>query len=126
MSGQRCSTILLDSVSVKAQPKNNRDANSKRSVFQSNLSIGTLLSVPLARSEAYRAKGNHMRTLVEPPHSSRCELCGGELRLKQVESANRTLDLDNEIFVCIKCGHEQSNTVSHNHTARHMPDPKAA
>jgi uncharacterized protein with PIN domain len=67
-----------------------------------------------------------MRTLVEPPHSPRCELCGGELRLKQVESANRTLDLDNEIFVCVKCGHEQSNTVSHNHTARHMPDPKAA
>jgi uncharacterized protein with PIN domain len=67
-----------------------------------------------------------MRTLVEPPHSPRCELCGGELRLKQVESANRTLDLDNEIFVCVKCGHEQSITVSHNHTARHMPDPKAA
>jgi hypothetical protein len=34
--------------------------------------------------------------------------------------------LDNEIFVCVKCGHEQACTVSHNHTARHMPDPKAA
>ena len=67
-----------------------------------------------------------MRTLVQPPPSSRCELCGGELRLKQVESANSTLDLDNEIFVCVKCGHEQACTVSHNHTARHMPDPKAA
>ena len=67
-----------------------------------------------------------MRTLVEPPPSSCCELCGGELRLKQVESANSTLDLDNEIFVCVKCGHEQACTVSHNHTARHMPDPKAA
>ena len=67
-----------------------------------------------------------MRTLVEPPPSSRCELCGGELRLKVIESANRTLDLDNEIFVCVKCGHERSCTMSHNHTARHMPDPKAA
>ena len=67
-----------------------------------------------------------MRTLVESPHSSHCELCGGELRLKQVESANRTLDLENEIFVCIKCGHEQSIEVTHNHTASHMPDPKAA
>ena len=67
-----------------------------------------------------------MRTLVEPPPSSRCELCGGELRLKQVEVANRTLDLENEIFVCIKCGHEQSIEVTHNHTARHMPDPKVA
>jgi hypothetical protein len=26
----------------------------------------------------------------------------------------------------IKCGREQSCTVSHNHTVRHMPDPKAA
>jgi hypothetical protein len=81
------------------------------------------------RSEAFRAKGNHMRTLVQPPPSSRCELCGGELRLKRVESGNSTLDLDKEIFVCAKCGHEQSCTVSHNHQARHdhnMPDPKAA
>ena len=76
-----------------------------------------------------------MRTLVEPPPSSRCDLCGGELRLKLIESANRTLDiepanhtldLDNEILVCVKCGHEQSYTVSHNHTARHIPAPKPA
>jgi hypothetical protein len=69
------------------------------------------------RSEAFRAKGNHMRTLVQPPPSSRCELCGGELRLKRVESGNSTFDLDKEIFVCAKCGHEQSCTVSHNHQA---------
>jgi ribosome-binding protein aMBF1 (putative translation factor) len=67
-----------------------------------------------------------MRTLVEPPCLPRCELCGGEMRLKQVEVANRTLDLESEIFVCVKCGHEQACFVSHNHTARHMPDPKAA
>jgi rRNA maturation endonuclease Nob1 len=82
-----------------------------------------------------------MRTLVEPPPSSRCDLCGGELRLKLIESANRTLDiepanhtldiepanhtldLDNEILVCVNCGHEQSNIVKHNHN---MPTPKAA
>jgi hypothetical protein len=120
------SPILLDSVSVKAQPKNNRDANAKRSGFQSNLSTGTLLSVPFPRSEARRAKGNYIRTLVEPPPSSRCDFCGGELRLKQIESANRTLDLDYEIFVCVKCDREQTCIVSHNHTVRHMPDPKAA
>jgi hypothetical protein len=67
-----------------------------------------------------------MRTLVEPPPSSHCDLCGGELRLKLIESANSDLDLENEILVCIKCGHEQSYAVSHNHNARHMPDPKAA
>jgi hypothetical protein len=67
-----------------------------------------------------------MRNLVEPPPSSHCGLCGGELRLKQIESANRSLDLDNEIFVWIKCGREQSCMVCHNHTVRHIPDPKAA
>ena len=64
-----------------------------------------------------------MRTLVQPPPSSRCDLCGGELRLKQIESFNRTLDLDNEIFACGTCGRERLYTVSHNHTA---PDPRAA
>ena len=53
-----------------------------------------------------------MHTLVDPPPSSRCGLCRGELLLKQIESANRTLDLDNEIFVCVKCGREQSYTVN--------------
>jgi hypothetical protein len=59
-----------------------------------------------------------MRTLVDPPPSSHCYLCGGELRLKLIESANRGFDLDSEIFVCIRCGREQSCTVSHNHYGR--------
>ena len=65
-------------------------------------------------------------TIVQPPPSSHCELCGGELRLNQVESANRALDLESEILVCVKCGHEQAYIVSHNHTVCHMSDPKAA
>ena len=32
-----------------------------------------------------------MRTLVQPPPSSQCDLCGGELRLKKVELANANL-----------------------------------
>lgn len=67
-----------------------------------------------------------MRTMVEPPPTSRCKRCGGELRLKQVELANPALDLEEEIFVCVKCGGEQSCTVNHNHSARHLPNPKAA
>ena len=62
-----------------------------------------------------------MRTLVQPPPSSQCHFCGGELLLKQIELASRTFELDIEIFVCAKCGREQSYTVSHNHM---MPDPK--
>ena len=63
-----------------------------------------------------------MRTLVQPPPSSQCHFCGGELRFRRIELANRALDLDNEIFVCAKCGRAQSYTVSHDHM---MPDPKA-
>jgi len=113
------SAIFLDSVAVKAQRNRDRDANAKRSGLQSNLSIGTLSSVPFPHCEACRAKGNNMRTLVQPPPSSHCELCGGELRLKKVESANRELDLEDEMLVCVSCGHELSCIVPHNHTAPH-------
>ena len=64
-----------------------------------------------------------MRTLVQPPPSSHCDRCGGELRLKRIESANRGLELDSEIFICIKCGREHACTVSHD---RNISDPKAA
>ena len=55
---------------------------------------------------------NPMRALVQPPPSSRCELCGGELRFKLIEPANRVYGLDNEIFVCVNCGHEQMYVVA--------------
>ena len=119
--------IFLDSVLAKAQRNIDRDANAKRSGFQSNLSTGTLLSVPFPRSEACRTKGNPMRPLVEPPPSSHCQLCGGELRLKLIEFAESALDLDREIFVCVKCGREQSCNVSHNpYRASYAGPPKAA
>ena len=60
-----------------------------------------------------------MRTLVQPPPSSHCDLCGGELRLKKVESDTRELDWEDEVLVCVNCGHELSCTVAHNHTAPH-------
>lgn len=60
-----------------------------------------------------------MRKLVQPPPSSRCDLCGGELRFKQIEPAHRALDLENEIFVCANCGHVQSYTVIHDPYAAH-------
>ena len=67
-----------------------------------------------------------MRTITQPPPSCHCDQCGGELRLKLIEPANRTLDLENEIFVCVNCGRERSCTVSHNHNAGRMPAPQAA
>jgi hypothetical protein len=48
-----------------------------------------------------------MRVLVQPPPSLRC-VCGGELRLKLVEPAERTFEKQREVFVCIKCCREQT------------------
>jgi len=64
-----------------------------------------------------------MRTMTKPPPSSRCEQCGGELRLKRIEAADRGLDLEYEIFVCVDCRREQSLTVNHD---RKMPHIKVA
>ena len=64
-----------------------------------------------------------MRTITQPPPSSRCEQCGGELRLKLIEAADRGLNLVYEIFVCANCGQEQSLTVSHD---REIPHTKVA
>jgi len=62
-------------------------------------------SIP--HSEACRTKGIPCVPSSKPPSSSRCELCGGELRFKLIEPANRVYGLDDEIFVCVYCGHEQ-------------------
>ena len=42
-----------------------------------------------------------------------------ELWLKLIEPANRELDLEDEILVCVNCGYELSCIVPHNHTAPH-------
>jgi uncharacterized protein with PIN domain len=60
-----------------------------------------------------------MRTITQPPPTSRCDQCGGELRLKLIEGADRGLDLENEIFVCANCGREQSLIVNHDHKMPH-------
>ena len=54
-----------------------------------------------------------MRNLVQPPPSAHCSRCGGDLRLKLIEPANPVSNLDAQIFVCAKCGREQSFAVSH-------------
>jgi hypothetical protein len=54
--------------------------------------------------------------MTQPPPWSQCNKCGGELRLKLIETSDR----GNEIFVCAKCGGEQSLTVSHNHKMLHI------
>ena len=60
-----------------------------------------------------------MRTLIQPPPSSHCDHCGGELRLKQIEPGDEGLDLENEILVCANCGRELSVTLPHEHTVPH-------
>jgi len=64
-----------------------------------------------------------MRAMTQPPPSSRCDQCGGELRFKLIEDADRGLNLENEIFVCANCGREHSRAVSHD---RKIPRTKVA
>jgi uncharacterized protein with PIN domain len=54
-----------------------------------------------------------MRPITQPPSSSHCKKCGGELRLKRTEVVDRELALESEILVCANCGREQSDTVRH-------------
>jgi uncharacterized protein with PIN domain len=52
-----------------------------------------------------------MRTLVQPPPSTRCSRCSGELRLKRAEPDDRSFESMKEIFVCASCDYEFSCTV---------------
>ena len=61
-----------------------------------------------------------MRPLVQPPPTLQCDICRGELRLKQIDPCGPVSDLDVEIFVCTKCSHEQSFRVSHDRYAAHL------
>jgi hypothetical protein len=69
-----------------------------------------------------------MRTIVQPPPSLHCDLCHGELRLKQLAPDGPVFEFDLEVFVCAKCGHEQSHRVSHDpyvaQAASNMPPAK--
>jgi hypothetical protein len=69
-----------------------------------------------------------MRTVVQPPPSLHCDLCHGELRLKQLAPDGPVFEFDVEVFVCAKCGHEQSHRVSHDpyvaQAASNMPPAK--
>jgi DNA-directed RNA polymerase subunit RPC12/RpoP len=62
-----------------------------------------------------------MRRLVEPLPTPKCKLCGGELFLKRVEPVNPPLEIDAQIYLCTKCGHEHSLTVTHDPYTAHGP-----
>jgi hypothetical protein len=57
-----------------------------------------------------------MRTLIEPSSSLHCDHCRGELRFRElIDPGTGTPDLDEEIFVCVKCGREKTFIVHHDH-----------
>ena len=62
-----------------------------------------------------------MRAIVQPPPSSHCDQCGGDLRLKLIEAADHGLDVEYQIFVCANCGLELSLTVNHDEKMPHDP-----
>ena len=60
-----------------------------------------------------------MRTIVQPPPSQHCDICDSELRLKELVPGGPFFEFDIEVFVCAKCGHEQSHRVIHDRYAAH-------
>jgi hypothetical protein len=46
-----------------------------------------------------------MRPIVQPPPSLHCDLCHGELLLKELAPDGPVFEFDVEVFVCAKCGH---------------------
>jgi hypothetical protein len=60
-----------------------------------------------------------MRNLVQPPPSMHCELCRGELRFKSSDQDDLTFDMEVQIFVCAKCGHEHSRRLIHDPYVAH-------
>jgi hypothetical protein len=66
-----------------------------------------------------------MRTLVPPPPTLHCDLCHGELRLKQIDTDGSVFDFDIETFVCVKCGHEKAHKVIHDPYAAHTSSNKS-
>jgi hypothetical protein len=65
-----------------------------------------------------------MRNLVQPPPSLHCTICQGELRFKRTDADGPLLEMDSEIFVCIKCGREHSYRVTHDRYAAHHGSDK--
>jgi hypothetical protein len=62
-----------------------------------------------------------MRTLVEPPSSLHCDHCRGELRFRElIDLGIGSPDLDEEIFVCVKCGRERVFIVHHDQNMPHL------
>ena len=47
-----------------------------------------------------------MRNLVQTLPSVHCEHCGGELLFKRIERDDQVLDIEVQVFVCAKCGHD--------------------
>ena len=63
-------------------------------------------SIP--HSEACRTKGISHAC----PRAAAALVALRALRFKLIEPANRVYGLDNEIFVCVNCGHEQMYVVA--------------
>jgi uncharacterized protein with PIN domain len=53
-----------------------------------------------------------MRAYAEPSPSNRCNKCGGELRLKDIEPVNRAIGVNGQLLVCINCGDEHLYVLS--------------
>lgn len=56
-----------------------------------------------------------MRKITEPPPAMQCGKCGGQLRLKHVDTANAALGLNSNVFACTTCGVERAFVAHRDH-----------
>lgn len=65
-----------------------------------------------------------MRKTVEPPPSTQCGQCGGQLKLKRVDVGHSVLGLNCNIFFCTACDRECSHVAPRDLYAAHQAMPQ--
>jgi hypothetical protein len=66
-----------------------------------------------------------MRNTVEPPPTSRCDACGGQLTLKRVDAAHSIFGTNSNVFVCTTCGRERKFVVRYDPNAARPMTPQS-
>jgi hypothetical protein len=66
-----------------------------------------------------------MRNTVEPPPTSRCDRCGGQLTLKRVDAAHSIFGSSSNVFACATCGRELKFVVRNDSDAFHHMAPQS-
>ena len=74
---------------------------------------GDLFNAARGQREHESSRGTAVRNTVQPPPTSHCDRCGGQLALKGTNVAHSILGTKSNVFVCVTCGTEHSYIEHH-------------